>query len=202
MVSRDNDIHAVFGHTHIDVDQMFSTFSMYLDKNSVEYITDIAEALKSAYRKDETKPKGWFLPVVFNFVGFLAPFVSDLSGLNSAHVFLIRKLSSGVVGMKVKKWHSTDDEWVGDTVAPDDWIVLMKSFPAGKPEEVPYGEIDDMLTLDSIKKYSTWLSDSSIQKWQTCLSSEEIVIPPEKLFPMHPNMWSYNQVYSFIMGIV
>src|ERR1700728_3004068 len=95
------------GHTHIDIDKMFSTFAIYLNSHYVEFVTDLAEALKAAYKKEQTKPNGFFLPTVYNFVGFFAPFVRDIGGLNTAHVFLIRKLSSGKVGMKVKKWHST-----------------------------------------------------------------------------------------------
>ena len=50
------------GHTHIDINQMFSTFSIYLNSHSVEFVTDLAEALKAAYKKEQTKLNGFFYP--------------------------------------------------------------------------------------------------------------------------------------------
>jgi len=74
-----------------------------MDKNSIEFLTDIISELPKAYQKEETKPKGFFLPEIYNFVGFLALFVKDLSGINSIHVFLIHKLENRKIKLKAKK---------------------------------------------------------------------------------------------------
>ena len=152
------------GHTHIDVDQMFSTFSIFLDRHSVEYPEDLPEKLDAAYKKEDTKPTGKFLPAVFNFIGFFAPFLRDIGGLNSAHVFLFRKLPSGIVGMKVKQWHSTDCQWTGASNSPQEWIELMHEIPAGFPEVVLPHDIEDMLTDKVVKKYQPWLNSANFLK--------------------------------------
>lgn len=54
------------GHTHIDIDQMFSTFSRWLDIHSVEFLEDLVEAINKSYKKETTKPSASFMPVVFN----------------------------------------------------------------------------------------------------------------------------------------
>jgi hypothetical protein len=180
------------GHTHIDIDQVFSTFSLWLDRHSVECVTDIIGAVDDAYKKDATKPKAYFLPVVFNFVGFFAPFVHDIGGLNSAHVFLFRKLVSGKVGLKVKKWHSTNCEWQGSIVAPNEWITLMSTFPTGFPETIAPHAIEDMITLDVVRKYNLWMSNVGLASWQTYL--QEPVIPEQFLYSVHEEYDNYNEV--------
>ena len=89
------------GHTHIDIDQMFSTLAIYADKHSVDFMGTIAEAIAKAYKSKKTKPSSHILGTVFNWMGFLAPHTQQLSGTKSPHVFLLRKLSDGQIGLKV-----------------------------------------------------------------------------------------------------
>jgi hypothetical protein len=180
------------GHTHIDVDQMFSTFSMYLDVHSVEFLSDLCTAVDKAYKKETTKPTSSFFPVVFNWVGFFAPFLQDISGLNSAHAFLFRKLSSGKIGMKVKQYHSTSASWTGSHEDPSGWMSLMHNFPSGFPEIVRPAQIEDMLEFDTIRKYNLWLTDANLIKWQDFL--QEPTIPDALLYQMPDNFESYQLV--------
>ena len=112
-------------HTYIDVDQMFSTFSIFLNTHLLKYLEDVVPAIDKAYKKENTKPTASFLPAVFNWVGFFALFVQDLSGLNTAHTFLFRKLFSAKIGMKVKEYHSTSQNWIGNPNVPSEWLVFM-----------------------------------------------------------------------------
>ena len=180
------------GHTHIDIDQMFSTLSMFLDRHSVEFIADILQAVNSAYKKENTKPKAAFLPVVFNFVGFLALFVHDLSGLNSAHVYLFHKLANGKVGMKVKQWHSTNSEWRGSVASPDEWITLMHQFPTGFPETIAPHPVEDMLDIETVRKYNLWMSDKGLLSWQSYL--QELSLDIHHMYPIPEDYDQYHHV--------
>ena len=40
-----------------NIDQMFSTFLMFLDRHSVEFISDIRQAVDNAYKKEKTNKK-------------------------------------------------------------------------------------------------------------------------------------------------
>jgi|ERR1700722_8826531 len=182
------------GHTHIDIDQMFSTFSMFLDRHSVEFISDIRQAVDNAYKKEETKPKTAFLPVVFNWVGFFAPFLQDISGLNTAHVFLFRKLATGKVGMKVKQWHSTDSEWHGSVTLPNEWITLMHQFPTGFPETIAPHPVEDMLELEVVRKYNLWMSNKGLASWQDYL--QELSLSDEHMYSLPENYDEYQNVHT------
>jgi hypothetical protein len=97
-----------FGHTHVDVDQMFSTFAIWLLTHTMMFVSSLVRMLCSVYHKERTIPSRSFLTTVFNWKGFFAPHMVKLHGLHAAHVFLIRKQENGVA-MKYKKWHSTLD---------------------------------------------------------------------------------------------
>jgi hypothetical protein len=120
------------GHTHIDIDQMFSTLSIYMNTHSVYSLDDLVECLDKAYKKDITKPSGGFITEVYNFMGFFAPFVRDIAGISKPHVFLIRKQADGSIGMKVKKWHSSAEGWLGDVNNEMGWMNIMIDYPTGR----------------------------------------------------------------------
>ena len=180
------------GHTHIDIDQMFSTLAINLKSNNIETPYHLIDRVNHAYRKEATKPTAAFIPDVWNFIGFLAPFVRDIGGLNTAHVFLIRKLPDGAVGMKCKKWHSTDDTWTGSLAAPDEWIQLLTSKPPGHPEVIAPEPIEDMLTLADINKYQLWLHSGSGKIWQKLIEDEEM--PATSFWPISTDMWNFSKV--------
>lgn len=116
------------GHTHVDIDQMFSTYSIWLLYHKLEFITSVVPHLADAYN---TPPSGSFIPTVFNWKGFFAPHMHDLEGTSQPHVFLLRKQLDGTVGIKFKKWHSSPDGWVGPGHNPAQWLMLMISYPTG-----------------------------------------------------------------------
>ena len=62
------------GHTHNNLDQVFSTASIYQDSHSIFSFTHLIQSLRLAYKKDDSKPSGAFLPAVWNWIGFLGAF--------------------------------------------------------------------------------------------------------------------------------
>ena len=99
------------------------------------------------------------MPVVYNFMGFLAPFVKDISGISKPHVFLICKLADESIEIKVKKWHSTNDSWIGASKDSDEWIKLLSGFPEEHPETILPHADPDVIDQATINKYNQWLSE-------------------------------------------
>jgi hypothetical protein len=89
------------GHTHIDIDQMFSTLAIYSEKHSMGFMGAMCDYVAAAYKSKKTQPASKLLGTVFNWIGFFAPHVQHLHGTKSPHVFLLRKLPNGSVGLKV-----------------------------------------------------------------------------------------------------
>ena len=182
------------GHTHIDVDQMFSTFSLWLDKHSVEHVNEIVDKVGEAYKSQQTRPSASFIPVVFNWAGFFAPFVCDMSGLKSAHVFLIRKLPSGKVGLKAKKWHSTDDCWTGSADLPDEWMEVFHSVPRGNPTEIQPSLNEKIPEFKEIQKCRMWLSEEALDSWKKLIRDQHE--SDVKLWRLEPSMFDYAKVFN------
>ena len=155
------------GHTHIDIDQMFSTLAIYLDKNSCWSFGHLLDVIPNAYRSDTTRPVGRYIHKVFNWSGFFAPYLKEMSGHSSPHVFLFRRLPDGNVGMKTKAFHGTSDPWLGSTQNPDDWMIVMHSFPQGfpvemQPQDLPEGYVNDQ----TIAAFKTFFTESQIGEWE------------------------------------
>ena len=182
------------GHTHIDVDQMFSTFSKYLDKHSVEWLYDLPSKIGDAYKSQQTRPSASFLPVVYNWSGFFAPFVRNISGLNSAHLFIVKRLPSGKVGLKAKKWHSTDDHWTGDSTLPGEWMEVLTSVPQGKPQPVEVVVNENIPPLKEIQKCRAWLSPRAVEEWALMINNQ--TEGSGMSWELQPSMFDYKKVNS------
>ncbi|KAL6069185.1 DUSP domain-containing protein [Balamuthia mandrillaris] len=68
------------GHTHEDVDQMFSTFHKALLKFDIETLEQFFTFINSSYLTDETHPELHPLEWVWDFKGWLHPFMVNLEG--------------------------------------------------------------------------------------------------------------------------
>ena len=184
------------GHTHVDIDQVFSTFAKYQKHHSLEFITDCINALPVAYPSADTRPLANFLPEVYNWVGFLSMFVKDISGIFNGHAFLMRKTTNNKVGLKFKSYHSADVQWTGTADAPEEWAILCDEFPAGSPTVIDPQPIPDMITPEIIKKYAPYMSKKSLHKWEDFF--EEGHIDEEYVFPLDVDMWNYKKVSNII----
>jgi len=142
------------GHTHVDIDQMFSTYAIWLLSNRVEFITLLVPYLQHAFKT--RIPSGSFLQTVYNWKGYFAPHMHKLHGIQKPHVFLVRKQLDNSVGIKFKKWHSTGDSWVGASQHPEEWLKLMDSFPAGHPEPLEQNELQTPATLEDVLHVQTF----------------------------------------------
>jgi hypothetical protein len=152
------------GHTHVDVDQMFSTLAIWLLTNTVEFITGVVDALRKAFKYKKPTPTGSFLEEVYNWKAFFGPHLHDVHGLTKPHVFLVRHLQDGRVGVKFKKWHSSTEGWVGHEHTADDWIYLLSSFPSGFPVSLQETNLDTEATLDGVRQMMD-LSPENDKKW-------------------------------------
>jgi hypothetical protein len=74
------------GHTHIDIDQMFSTMAIWLFKNSVHFFTDMINSLPKVYKNSQQCPTGSVLGSLYNWKGFFAPFMKEIFNIS---IFII-----------------------------------------------------------------------------------------------------------------
>lgn len=181
------------GHTHIDIDQMFSTLAIWLSTHSAHYITDLITKLPLCYKSATTRPSGSVIPTVFNWKGFFAPHMKEMDGLSKPHAFLIRAQPDGTVGIRFKKWVSDKSEpWQGDSSLPNSWMNLMRSFPEGQPNRLWPLPLATTATLASIRSMVN-LSSTENAAWEAFFSTGNVA--PPFLHPME-NLFNMKQVHQ------
>jgi hypothetical protein len=118
--------------------------------------------------------------------------MKDISGISKPHVFLIRKQADGSVGMKFKKWHSSQEGWVGEAKAPHDWVYLMNGYPTGQPELIKTRENPEIIEAKVLKRYHQWMKSSQIEEWNTYMAERRFL--DNLYWPLHENMWNMKKV--------
>ena len=67
------------GHTHEDIDQMFSTLSKYYWSHSLHSLKDIKEFVKSAYKDPSKTPDVYIMSWIWNFREFFESHLSRIT---------------------------------------------------------------------------------------------------------------------------
>jgi len=101
---------------------------------------------------------------------------------------LIRKQLDGHVGMKVRKWHSTNEPWTGLDDQSTNWVYLMANYPHGQPPTFPPQNLDLQATLKSISHIISF-DALACEKWKlffdnTCTLSTRQYQVPDDVFDM------------------
>lgn len=81
------------GHTHEDIDQMFSRFSVALCDSNTETPKHLAERLHVAYTPNPTL---WEIPFVLNFKSWIEPTLVDMHGHSRPHVYKVVNVGGNV----------------------------------------------------------------------------------------------------------
>lgn len=160
------------GHTHEDIDQMFSCVSRRLLKTSAMTLKDLGETIKEAY---SPSPEIHILNYLPDVKSWIKPHVEDLSGHSEPHQFKLEKDGrNGAVKVHCRKW-STSKHWSPVTIKDgNDPIVLFDSTPKGAPSNVA---VDLQTIIASMKtdvpKYGFQFSPEQKQWWKVFLEQVE-----------------------------
>lgn len=125
------------GHTHIDVDQLFSRISVATEKSGCLTPQDLLRIIRRCYKQaqEETTEAGAQQqyatpPHLYAIREWLLPHMKKLHGLNSFHSFVMIKNEDGKAALHFKTWCTT--KW--ETADEYDPIILLDSLPQGVPE--------------------------------------------------------------------
>ncbi|XP_078659995.1 uncharacterized protein LOC144904736 [Branchiostoma floridae x Branchiostoma belcheri] len=169
------------GHTHEDVDAVFSQFSHRLDRKDAKTIGELEEVLRNSFHPE---PKVDQLFVMWDIKNWLQPCLAPIEGHSKPHMYRFTKDRTGHVTLQYKMW-STDPIWRPTATDPN--VEILREVdghqvtPTGQPSFVePHFEEEDMKKLkSSIEKMKDHLNYDQMKWWETFLQNpNEFNKPP------------------------
>lgn len=168
------------GHTHIDVDQMFSQISVATEKMGCLTPQDLLRIIRQSYTQSQgettqegAKPQYATISNVYAVREWLLPYMNKLHGLNSFHNFVIVRNDEGKAVLHFKAW--CNSQWEAEAYEP---IVLLKdNLPQGVPDTIkPDYEAVDLARLRSMVERCVTngvFTSQEEQEWLTFLEEEK-----------------------------
>ena len=114
------------GHTHEDVDQLFSRFSMYLNRKDAHSMPSLIDAFEQSYSPALT---GIVIERMFNVSDWLQKHIEKMEYHTMPHQFKITRVENGKAKIMYKIW-SSDSVW--QDCEGDAKGILLTSHPKGK----------------------------------------------------------------------
>jgi hypothetical protein len=102
------------GHTHEDVDQMFSTFNIGLKNSGKCYsVEQFVNSFPIWYTKPLLRPKIRYFTQAWSWKEWIGPFLRTIDGTAKPHVFHLKMNAHCEVDLLTKSFYSTTDPWMG-----------------------------------------------------------------------------------------
>ena len=128
------------GHTHEDIDQLFSRVAQYLRKHNALSRRGFRQAIIDAFRgKWTNKTTTGDIERAGNLSEWLEPHLADMSqknngpvkrtGISHWHSFRFSMLNGDTPIMQVKEWCHTDEQWRGLDEHSDHHVVFKGAIP-------------------------------------------------------------------------
>ena len=153
------------GHTHENIDQMFSCVARRLAKNAAHTLEALKEQIKVSYTPPVLVEE---LSSLFEIKAWMENSINNISGHVHQHVFKIQNNNDNSK-LFYKKW-STSPAWL-----PDGGISLILTIPRGVPKLVKPntlgGMSPDKLEMD-LPKYAMKLKDSEMVWWREFITRQ------------------------------
>jgi hypothetical protein len=183
------------GHTHEDVDQMFSTFGIGKRATpSVATIDIFMSSFQAWYTNVDTRPSCALLYECWSFKAWLEPYIRNITGISQPHVFEFKALGGGGdddgdrIQLWTKDFHDSGTAWAGP-------YQYMNDYPVDMPQRLTPAQLDpailhDVMTMLKIfpNSDSLWLSfKKKIDNFNT---------PPADALTTDPFGWIYAKASS------
>lgn len=152
------------GHTHEDIDQMFSRISTRINRLNIYTLDDLIKQVPLAFQKANTTAER--LSGVYNTRDWLSPAIEPIHRHSKPHCFKIVKGAEGKARISSKLW-STSPEWETPTGTP----CLLTHLPDGQPEPVrpDFTSVDLRRLTRQMERLGPFLPDMSKRQWSDLL---------------------------------
>lgn len=132
------------GHTHEDIDQMFSTFVVGMSHEPrVATVPQFVQNLSKWYTIPQQRPIATFLYEAWSFKAWFEPYIRAVCGTSQPHAFRFERSAEGAVEMFTKDYLSTDSSWQG----PDEFLRIV---PTDQPSQLSPAQLDPSVLDDTL----------------------------------------------------
>lgn len=158
------------GHTHEDIDQLFSRIAQLLRKSIVKTVPELMELLKKAFTKEGKPPVVRKVVDVANLREWCADDKPDIEGITKARSFKLYKKSDEKVYIQSKATLSEPDA----NYLPEAGSLFLDALPKGNPCKVPLKSKHLDAVTRTVAKYHDRkvLSEVELKQWNDWVHSE------------------------------
>lgn len=162
------------GHTHDDIDQMFSRFSSYLHRHDAPTIEALHAACVAAY---SPSPAVQFVDEVVDWCGWFDKHRLQLHGQSVPHQFRFR-LEEGEVVLHAKEFC--------DGVYMQEPVRLLTSLPpdGSEPGVVEHKELELVELQKTVRVLGRFMDGSEVEQWKGFFAKES-----RRSRPAHSSTW-------------
>jgi hypothetical protein len=139
------------GHTHEDIDQVFSRLSVYLSCHDALNMEQLHKAIRQSYQTREGQRADCeFWPRCANFSEWISPYLTSYEGISRYRQFRFYK-TDGDVRVQARVHTSESQEWAGIR-GQDAFTDVFRSPPPARMQDVPPTQRRDLLSDELIEK--------------------------------------------------
>jgi hypothetical protein len=138
------------GHTHEDIDQVFSRLSVYLSCHDALNMEQLHTAIRQSYQsKQGNRAKCEFWDRCANFSDWISPYLTNYDGITRFRQFRFYKMD-GEVRVQARVHTSTKGEWAGIR-GQDAYTPVFRQAPPSRMEDVPPTQRRDLLSEKNVE---------------------------------------------------
>lgn len=156
------------GHTHEDVDQLFSRISQRLARNDAHTIADLSDEIKRSYTPSPVVEQ---IRRLFDIKTVVSDLLNDVSGHSEPHQFKIEKNKDGIVSLFYKKWSTKKDWKEANLFFETDRIVLDEIMTEPKTMPLVLEKVKLEKLEKDIPRYKVKFSASTEEWWGEYINS-------------------------------
>jgi hypothetical protein len=139
------------GHTHEDIDQIFSRLSVYLACHDALNMEQLHVAIRGGYQtKDGHRAKCEFWDRCGNFSDWIKPYLTNYDGISKFRQFRFY-MKDGAPHVQARVHTSQREEWAGIR-GQDAFTKVFRTDPPSRMEEVPATQRRDLIADAAIVK--------------------------------------------------
>lgn len=159
------------GHTHEDVDQMFSVLEKHMQTYAYPTLQKLFTAIPSIYTDASTRPTNEMMSYCIEWDLFFKPHIAKITGHSEPHAFCIKKnLQHGNAQLLFKSYDSQEKNWQGHEKMQEG-ICIFDSFPSGEPTIMKPKAIEQKVIADVRAIIKNWNDATDCEWWKSILDS-------------------------------